>query len=48
VQTPARQFDRKPEVRSFNVIANKKETVKSIVSRGVSGPGDLSVVYEFR
>jgi hypothetical protein len=47
VQTLARQFDSRPDVREFNTIANKTETVKSVIGRGVSGPGDLAVVYEF-
>jgi hypothetical protein len=41
------QFKGEPIVKNFNEVLNKKITVDDIISRGVSGPGDMALVFEF-
>lgn len=47
VQSLASQFDSNPVIRNYSETVNRYQTVKGVVDRGVSGPGDLSVVFEF-
>lgn len=43
----ARQFDSTPIVKNYNEVANRLATVNSVLSKGLGGPEDLTVVYEF-
>ncbi len=40
-------FDTAPITKQFNEAVNKKLTFDSIIERGVGGPSDLALVYEF-
>lgn len=41
------QFRSEPIVKNYNEVVNKKLSVDAIVDRGVGGPADLALVFEF-
>ncbi len=41
------KFDASPIVKQFNEVQNKTQSIKAIVNSGVSGAGDLALVFEF-
>jgi len=41
------KFDASPIVKQFNEVQNKSQSIKQIVDSGVSGAGDLALVFEF-
>lgn len=46
-QVLSRQLDSTPIVKNYNETAVKAASVKAILDRGLGGPGDLAIVYEF-
>ncbi len=43
----ANDFRKEQIVKDYNATLNKSQSVKSIIDKGVGGPGDLAIVYEF-
>ncbi len=41
------KFDASPIVQQFNEVQNKRVSIENIIDMGVSGPGDLALVFEF-
>jgi len=41
------KFDSSPIVKQFNEVQNKAKSIQAIVDSGVSGAGDLALVFEF-
>jgi len=47
IDTLSKGFDSSPIVKQFNEVLNKSQSISAIVDGGISGPGDLALVFEF-
>lgn len=47
IEAAVRGFDLHPITKTFNEVQNKFHGVQAILDKGVGGPADLAIVYEF-